>query len=346
MPCLPIIEEEVADFEQSFQIQLPAYYKEKLADVGMRAIYLHRNVGMLDPNSTMAQFALFTKQLRARFPKFPQDGVVIDCSFDLEQGVDRFLLPDANDRTTLGNIVYAWDKENNRKIRDCSLSEWLDLSINCAPEELLLEHGIEKKVIEQKPLFRVQGCPEPLKSMLGPRGDEAGDACPIPVGWIFYTTINIKGRYLVPCDFGQVPETTGTPAIKVSPGQYRVEVRLAQSCRGDRLVIGAVRVVQDCAPVLTLVKKFDVDIDVAAVTIYDRQSFFKRVALDDRDDFCLDMMMDVAETPCVVITGATNILVIPSGHGDGTYPVYQLASDGVSYGMEIHFIAADDAPPV
>lgn len=337
MPCLPITE-EVTAFEEALEILLPALYKEKLSDAAIRTIFSHPNIGMLDTYRSMAQFAGFTREMRERYPQFPQDGVIISCSFNLESGYDRFLLPDPNDRTTLGTVVYSWDKARRKKIRDSSLAEWFDLYISCAPEELLQELGIEKKVLEAKPLFRIQACPEPFKRMRMQFDGDAQDANP---GWIPFTTIGIKGRFLVPCDLGQVPQSVDTPAIEVRPGTYRVDVRLARSRKGNGAVIAAVRVVQDGAPELSLIRKFDLDVDLAAISIFDRQPFFKRVPLDDREDFGSDLMMDDSEKPYVAVAGKTEVLVIPSGHGDGTYPVYQLASDGVSFGMEIHFL--DDA---
>lgn len=338
MPCLPVIEEDVAAFEEALNIRLPVAYKEKLADLGVRAIFSHPNVGMLDPYRSMAQFAGFTRDVRERYPDFPQDGVIISCSFNLEWGFDRFLIPDKSDCTSLGTVVYTWDKAKRKKIRDCSLSEWFDLFISCAPEELLLAHGIEKPVVDQKPLYRVLACPESFERMRI-QFERNENKAVAPTEWIPFTTISVKGRYLVPCDLGQVPQGIDTPAIEVSPGQYRVDVRLARSRQGNESVIAAVRVVQDGAPALSLIKKFEVDVDLAAINIFDRQPFFKRVALDGRENFGSDLMMDDTMKPYVAVSGKTEVLVIPSGHGDGTYPVYQLASDGVSFGMEIHFIA-------
>jgi len=72
------------------------------------------------------------------------------------------------------------------------------------------------------------------------------------------------------------------------------------------------------------------------MALFDRQAFFRKVPVDDREAIAMDLL-NLEVTPCVMMLGQTPILVLPTGDGDGTYPVLALRDGENPVGVEIQF---------
>ena len=80
-----------------------------------------------------------------------------------------------------------------------------------------------------------------------------------------------------------------------------------------------------------------VETDRAAIVVFDRQQFFASVRYLDRDSF-LEALTEVTDRPCKVKAGKhTHVAIVPSGEGDGSYPVYTLSVGDTLVGIEVRF---------
>jgi hypothetical protein len=253
----------------------------------------------------------------------------------------RFWLPDPKRPGTLGETLYSWDTQLHRQSRDCTSERWVQSMIEVLHQTepgVLAEVGYPPPVIKPPaPRLRTRKCDERLLALLALRGDEARAALAgIPDPWLFCAPIAVSGRYLVACDLGQLPEPPHW-AFKVEPGSYGAMVRLAMSTRGDWPVIAALRVVRDGCGVGEARRVSSLDVDTAALAIYDRQPFQRRFRIEERDGF-IDELMALAERPCVALAGrALETLVVPTGEGDGSYPMFELRSGAAVVGLQVEF---------
>ncbi len=327
MPWFPVIPHEVAVAEARLGVTLPARYKALLADPDVRARLAHPTLGAIVLDATMLDYVARTQEHRRTLPGFPPDGVV---AMDGPGRYLRFWLPDPKRPGALGEMLYSWDRVEQRHIKDASSTTVVKSML-----------GLLSGSTPEPPPFTLRACDGALTSMLASRaGDVEGVVARTAGRWIACTSFEIRGRFLVPCDLGQVPERTSPWALRVNPGTYRAEVQLARSALGDWPVVAALRVVHQHAVTTEATQVSTVDVDHAALALYDRQTFFSHVPMAQREHFG-SALLEVTTLPALVAVGAvTPLLVVRAGDGDGTYPVLALRGDTGNVGLEVRFTRA------
>lgn len=342
MTHLPVFAEELLAFEAQLGVRLPEHYTASLLDPKIRAALCSRGIGFLTPGHTMQRFGRLTEEVRQRFPEFPRDGVVIYCglnprngAFELDRGYLRFLVPDKKDPSRLGDTVYSWDPQRRRKSRDCSIKQFIDSPLSCVDGEVLQSLGIPRlnpfpeeplkvETFEIAQLLKLRGAG--ASAMLGKMADD----------WIYFATFRLNGSYLAICDLGHAPGSRS--GFRLPPGDYRMVAKLGKSRIGDWPIVRGLRLLSAQAdqPVAT-VRAGTVETDRAAIVVFDRQEFFASVRYLDRDRF-LESLAEVTDRPCKVKAGKhTHVAIVPSGDGDGSYPVYTLTASGMLVGIEVRF---------
>lgn len=345
MPWFPVVEEEVAAAEAALGTALPSQYKALLLDPRVRQILAHPSVGALSADATMHDFVAFTARCRATLPGFPADGV---AATNTPGRFVRFWRPDPQRAGVLGEMLYAWDTERQRASKDCtseaSVRTMIAVVHGAAPDFLASVGYPAPPARKSPPLFRARRGNASLSTVLAARGDaveamlaSATDA------WLPCDAFEVRGRFLVPCDLGELPEGSGHWALEVEPGRYRAEVHVTRSARSERVVIAAVRVVREERVAPDATKVATVDVDHAALAVYDRQTFLKRVGPEQRELFSMELL-ETTDLPVTLETARRAhflALVIPTGDGDGTFPVYELRDGADVVGLEIRFVGGD-----
>jgi hypothetical protein len=349
MPWMPINSEELSAAEQQLGIGLPAGYKARLSDPRVVAMLSHPSIGTIWPGLTMQTFVDATLRLRRVAPGFPPDGVLATLP---EGRYVRFWRPDPKNPRTLGEFVYSWDTWRHRQARDCTSDRWVQSMIEVlhqADPGFLGQIGYPAPLVTPTPpMFKTRAGDAALTALwalLSLHGEAAVAAVARQRGlWVPCARLAVRGRYLTPCDLGGLPQAADW-ALKVHPGVFEAEVQVRMSARGAWPVIGALRLLREDAEGRAGELVAQVDVDAAALAIYDRQPFQRRVRIEERDAFA-DAMLALPERPCVVMAGRTlEILVVPSGEGDGRYPVLELRDGSDTVGLQITFLAPEPDPP-
>lgn len=342
MPWFPIIAEELAAAEKALGVALPPRYKALLGDRRVQRILAHPVLGALQPEASMASFVELTEECRRTLPGFPLDGVV---ATDTKGRYLRFWLPDPKRAGVLGEMVYAWDTVEHKRTRDCtseaSINSMIGIVQSADPDFLAALDYAPPRAAAPKPLIERRSCDAALTALLGARGEQAKSAVTAAADtWLPCAPFDVKGRYLTLCDLGELPELSSRWSLQVEPGRFRVEVQVRLSARGDWPVVAAVRVVREGSGVLSARRVATVDIDHAALAIHDRQTFLTCVPPDRRESFALELL-EVVERPALIVAGGgAQLLVMPSGEGDGSYPVYELQCGDHVAGCEVRFTEA------
>ena len=346
MSCFPVRADQLAEAEAALGIALPGAWTQRLLDPRVQRVLAHPRVGALRASDSMARFVGLTMELRERQPQFPRDGVVCFCGVDgrgqflLDRGYLRFWVPEKNATGRLDDMVHAWDPVKRRRNRDCPTAEFLDGFIASAPDDVLAAEGLARP--EQPPLPPLMQW-QPLvaaQARLALRDDAARAA--VVDEWIIEGTMNVSGTYLTPCDLGHDPSVPGLPAVKVMAGAYAIGLRYAMSARHDYATVAALRLARAGAVVSTRAPLCTLDVDLGAVSVFDRQAFQKQVTTGDRDGACDELRLPPA-LPCVAIVGRSAQSVhVPSGDGDGSYAVFALHDANGAVGLEIEFVAVND----
>ncbi|MBK8057094.1 MAG: hypothetical protein IPK33_04160 [Gemmatimonadetes bacterium] len=342
MPWFPIIAEEIAAAESTLGVAFPPRYKALLGDRRVQRILAHPVLGALQPDASMASFVALTEECRRNLPGFPVDGVV---ATDTKGRYLRFWLPDPKRAGVLGEMLYSWDTLEHKRTRDCtseaSITSMIGIVQGADPDFLAALDYAPPRAVATKPLIELRSCDAALMTLLGARGGQATIATTAAADtWLPCAPFEVKGRYLTLCDLGELPERSSSWSLQVEPGRFRVEVQVRLSARGEWPVVAAVRVVREGSGALSARRVAAVDVDHASLAIHDRQTFLKRVPPDRREAFALELL-EVRERPALVVTGGgAQLLVIPSGEGDGSYPVYELRSGDHIAGFEVRFTEA------
>ena len=325
MPWFPVIPHEVAVAEARLGVTLPARYKALLEHPAVRAQLAHPTLGAIVLDATMMEYVARTEEHRRNLKGFPPDGVV---AMDGPGRYLRFWLPDPKRPGALGEMLYSWDRVEQKRIKDAS-------STTVVKSMLGLLSGSAPK----PPPFTVRPGDSALMAMLTSRGRDAEDVLARTAGrWLACATFPVQGRFLVPCDLGQVPERTSPWALRVDPGSYCAQVQLARSALGDWPVVAALRVVLEGSVTLDATQVSTVNVDLAALALYDRQTFFSHVPVAEREHFG-SALLEVTPLPALVaVRAVTPVLVVRAGDGDGTYPVLALRRDAQTVGLEVRFI--------
>jgi hypothetical protein len=349
MSLLPVIAEELEAFEARMQVKLPSYYKQSLLDERVRRVLMSFPVGVLRADDAMHTFANITEKVRATEPKFPANGVVIFCGLNPRTGILdpswgylRFLRPDKKDPSRLGDSVFTWVPDRQRQLRDCSIQEWIGSHIDGARDELIAELGLVKpRVFDEKPVLRAEPCSAEVQRDLALRGAAALRRLEVlSNSWVTIATIIFKGRFASLCDAGQLP--CAAEGIKLSPGTYDVSLQVAKSSLGEWLMVSSLRVALQGAELskLSLRHAARIEVDSAAVALYDRQTFFRKIPSYEQPSFLMDLA-EVTELPSLLRCGkGTSVLVIPSGDGDGTYGIQSLHDGTNTVGFVVDFVKA------
>jgi hypothetical protein len=334
VPWFPIIAEERDDAERALGIALPTRYCELLLDPRVSALLAHPSMGLLTPERRMPDFVTLTHEVRHTEPGFPADGVVATAP----QGrYFRFWLPDPRDAGRLGDVRYTWDTVTHRSSRDSSDVQSVHVALQAlhtAAPDAFTAVGYPPPTSDAPAAsrVRVRASDESLRERLAhapsPDQDDAWHTCGV---------LQVQGRYLTVADLGLVPDGTTQWALKVAPGPYAVTVRLRPSLCGEYTVVAAVRLLRQGCDAFEATHAAMIDVDLAAVVLHDRQAFFAQVPVRNREAV-IDALLEVDERPCVVVLGhSAESLIVPSGDGDGSYPVYALTCGAECVGLEIAF---------
>ncbi|MBL9039055.1 MAG: SMI1/KNR4 family protein [Archangium sp.] len=340
MPWFPVIEGEVEAAEARLGVTLPPRYKALLSDPRVRQLLALPTLGALVPGATMHDFVVLTETCRRTLPGFPPDAVV---ATDTRGRYVRFWLPDPRRRGALGEQVYAWDTQTGRRSKDASseavVRSMLSVLHQASPEALVAVGYPPPTDEAAEPLFRARPCDAALSTLLAKRGADAKEAiAAVADRWLPCASLPVAGRSLTPCDLGQLPERMSPWALRVQPGTYLVEVTVARSTRSEQPVISAVRLMRGATRALESIQVATAFVDHGALAIYDRQTWLKRVAPADREAFSMDLLQ-VRDLPALLdIGGATAVVVLPTGDGDGAYPISELRLGTESVGLEVRFV--------
>lgn len=346
MPCLPVIPAELGAAEAALGIALPEAWKQRLLDPRVQCVLADERIGVLRPQDTMAAFVELTHRLRALHPEFPRDGVVAACgveedgAFNLRFGYVRFWLPDKRQAARLGDTIHSWSLTKRRASRDCGSAEWIDLALSSADPALLAAQGLVPQVpADTAAPVRTRPGDGELMHALGLRGEAANALLAGSAGrWWTVGTLAVAGGQLTPCDLGQVP-ARAHKSVGVTPGAYAAQVRLEPSAHGNGPVVAALRITRSthATPGREL---FRLDIDHAAVAVFDRQPLLRQVPPGEREALSLNLAALTA-LPCMAVIGRdAEAVLVPAGDGDGTYPVLELLDGGDCVGLELRFAAA------
>jgi hypothetical protein len=334
MAFFPVIDVELEEAERALGIRLPDAWKAKLGDPKIQRALQDRKVGSLRATDTMAKFVELTMQLRERYPEFPRGAVVMVCGqdrdggFQLSRGYARVCLPDKRDPSKLGDFLHSWDLVRRRLSRDCSTQDMIDSHVGCASPELLAELGLAARDPwgEAKPLA-TRGAPDVLDML-------EGRATPVFDKWLPCGEMRVAGRFLTPCDLGQYP-TSAHASVAVEPGQYEAWIRLGPN--GAVPVVRAARLSLKGAGAIACTQVATLDVDLAAIAVFDRQGFFKSMRSWDRDSFGEQLMELKARPMFVAASRKSELFVTPTGAGDGTYPIFALHEGERAVGIELRF---------
>jgi hypothetical protein len=350
MGWFPVVAEDIAEVEIQLGIALPPIYQRVLLEQRAIGPLSRRDVGALDGAVSMQRFAQWTTILRDAHPEFPRDGVVAigpssNGEFRLDWGNWRFWLPDKKNPGQLGDVFHNWNLKTRKKSVDCSTVDMLAIYFEVAhgkDSSLLRELGyVPTPPPPAPPLVTSLPCDPALLACLDLRGSDLVAVLPtIANTWLPCAQLTLTGNFLCPRDLGQEPTRDAHASVRVGPGVFDVTVRLCKSgiADSDRLVVQAARVLKQGALADASGVGFDVDVDLGAICLFDRQAFFKQVPVHDRDE-ALERTSDLGQKPGVIIAGKNaQALVVPSGDGDGVYQVVPLLEAGQSVGLEICFI--------
>lgn len=317
MPWFPILPDELAATEARLGVAFPLGYRAIVGDPKMRALLAHPTVGAIDLEMTMAEFAAHTEHRRATLKDFPAKAVV---AMEGDGRYIRFWLPDPKRPGMLGETTYAWDTIEAKQTKDAS-----GLSI--------LKSMLQLATAQQSTAPRA---PEPLPFdvVAHPVASTAAN------GWHDCGEWTLAGSYVTVTDLGEMPESDTPSTVKLAPGLYRMAVRrdgsgADQTITAWRMLRADIADVSDEDDVFHIA---DVAVDLAAVAVYDRQTFFAKVKPAAREDFVSRLLEVPLPLAALRVREATPIQVVRSGDGDGTYPLQVLLAGTQRVGVMLTFL--------
>ena len=338
--CFPVYRDEIKVAEKKLGIALPPRYKELLLDKRVYDALISKDCKCIDKSVSMLDFAKLTDKVKELDRDFPRDAVVMFAPLKhierkSEWGFLRFWLPDKNNPNILAETIYSWDSDKKKKYKDCSNDEWVTWPIEeyyGKDSYIFSELGI-KQLDDKKLVVEVKE----LGSDLLVRGNQSRTTDTDSVKWNNIGIYNLKGKYITPCDYGNVPESQATPSVKTAPGQYFVYVRV-KSDKKHPSYISQIRLINSPSNMNLKVKhEFSLDVDVGSVCIFDRQSLSKQVPMNLREELGMELMEIEPPIYWVKLGKTSEAIVCRAGKGDGTYSVSSLISQGTVVGMEINF---------
>lgn len=349
MPWFPVIAAEVEDAERRLGIALPPSYKARLLDARIARLLSHPVAGTFRDGMTMLDFVALTEEMRAAHPDFPRDGVVANAVFDhvghvpqFNRGYWRFWLPDPNAEGVLGTTLYAWDAATGKRTKDTSSDRWIDsiLEVVFASDSSLFSAlGVaapRRRARREKVTVRPgdAAVSEQLSRQHSPGEVASLDAA----RWWSCGTLEVRGEELSVCDLAE-GAGDGSQVVRVAPGRYEVTVQLGASIAEGWLVVRAMRCVAHGATCDARVHAFDVPVDSAAIVVCDRQPLMRALRPGDREAAFEELESRAPRPSVAVLASGVEVLVMPSGDGDGSYRVCQLLQGGEPVGLEVDFPA-------
>lgn len=321
MPWFPILPDELAATEARLGIAFPLGYRAIVGDPKMRALLAHPTVGAIDLEMTMAEFAEYTDRRRATLKDFPPKAVV---AMEGDGRYIRFWLPDPKRPGMLGETIYAWDTIEAKQTKDAS-----GLSI--------LKSMLQLATAQQSAAPRA---PEPLPFDVAAHTIAGAGAN----GWHDCGEWTLAGNHVTVTDLGELPERDTPSTVKLAPGVYRMAVRRPAGA-GAEETIGAWRMLRadvstgsylpDADDVFHIA---DVAVDLAAVAVYDRQTFFAKVKSAARENFVSRLMEVTPSLAALRVGDTTPVQMVRSGEGDGTYPLHVLLAGSERVGVMLSFV--------
>ena len=348
MPWFPVIAAEVDEAERRLGVALPPTYKSRLLDPRITRLLTHPVAGTFREGMTMLDFAALTESMRAAHPDFPRDGVVACAVFDHDRGVPaltrgfwRFWLPDPDAPGVLGTTLYAWDAGTGKRTKDTSSDRWIDsiLEVVFASDTSLFSAlGVPAPSRKaRKETLTIRPVAAAVAERLA-RQHSSGELQALdPTRWWECGTMEVRGEELSVCDVAQGPGER-SQVVHVSPGRYDVAVRLGASIAEGWVVVRTMRLLAQGALSESRVHAFDVPVDSAAVVVCDRQPLMRATRPGDREAAFAEVESRAPRPSVVVLARDAQVLLMPSGDGDGSYPVYALQHAGETVGLEVDFV--------
>jgi hypothetical protein len=348
MPWFPILPDEVSAAEARLGIALPLGYRAIVGDPKYRALLAHPTVGAINLDTTMLDFVAHTVHRRATLPGFPANGVV---AMEGAGRYIRFWLPDPKHPGRLGETVYAWDTIEGKRTKDAS-----SLAILMSMIAL-----VERADADATSTNREHTVPNAREAPRSKPFVAQEVSLPARTGtWTRCGTWELRGQYVTFTDLGEIPSRETPATVRLAAGTYRIDVRLVRRSERDdtmiagwrlvRVDVGAATDMHDDPAIegrVTTDTRFIseqiamLDVDLGAIAVYDRQTFFARVRPDNRDAF-VEALMEVTGPLSVLHLGdLAPVQIVRSGEGDGSYPVFALRSGGDVVGVAVHFIDAE-----
>jgi hypothetical protein len=163
--------------------------------------------------------------------------------------------------------------------------------------------------------------------------------------WLDFCTFTLKGPQFLIVDVAFLPSKPDGLLVKSPPGQYRVQAK--GTAYGTDRRVSRLRAFQEGSTGILGEQIGEAWTDTARTAFCDFKVFAKAWGKDDEASFAkIETMLDEAENQGVAVldkaVGAVAPFV-PSGFGDGSFPVFELTQKGKRVGFEIEFIA-DNAP--
>ncbi len=324
-------EDQIEEVEKQLGIGLPPRYIELVSNPNVFKALSSKKCGYIDPSLSMLDFVSYSEVVKKLDPNFPSDSVVMFCptkniKYKSKWGYLRFWIPDKKKPGILSDTIYSWDLEKGKKFKDCSVDDWIS-----SPLEVFF--GRDEKI------FNCLGLALPE--------DESFIKCVTDLDvnhifdkgqdeWSIVGSMNVKGKWLTPCDLGQTPDSDFTPSLKVYPGKYEVHLKLVKT-DNQECKVSALRLIPEGNSIEKRYEEFNIDIDVGSVCVFDRQSLFRQVSLYEREDLGMELL-DLDTNIGIITAGSSSeVLICPAGGGDGTYKVYKLTTVENGVGLEIDF---------
>ena len=337
--CFPVFRDEVEEVEKFLGIALPPRYKELLLHPKVYDVAISKECGYLKKEVSMMEFARLTKIVKRIDPDFPRNGVVMFAPIEHVEyksmwGYLRFWVPDKKKPECLSETIYSWDLDKKKKTKDCSNEDWFSWPLEDyygKQSDIFSELDINPPDDEEKIVVEVIELGAALFEQV------ESNVCESIAEWKKIGIYNLKGRYFTPCDYGCIPESQTTPSIRTSSGRYSAFIQTGFD-QQHRRYISRFRLLDDLAEKDIKVRhEFSLDIDAGSVCVFDRQSFFKQVHVDLREELGMELFEIEASLYWAKVGKSSEVIVCPSGKGDGTYKVSSLLSEGRVVGMEIDF---------
>ncbi|MCC6246080.1 MAG: hypothetical protein IT353_24820 [Gemmatimonadaceae bacterium] len=315
----PVIAEQTTAAERSLGIALPPRYKRLMSDALVRQSLADPHVGAIALDRTMADHVRFVQERAMTLPGFPAHAVI---AADNGGRYVRYWVPDPQRPGILGEMVYSWDTVARRGIKDAASSTIIRSMLS-----LLQPREPAPRRVE------IHACIPALAR------SDAGASADTPQ-WRVCGTFDVHGAVLTACDAGLLPDRSSSPSVVSGAGVYRVETWSAAGDDSAPPVVAAIRIVRADARPTHCVALADIDVDHAAIAVYDRQHFMRRVRTGDRDRFVEDVVEVTDRLAVIGMRGLQFAVRAATAAGDGTVTVLSVCDGATTVGLLVELRSA------